>query len=287
MMAKKLLEELLEAELGSEKARMVPKSFDVIGDIAVMRFPEEVEEYKRTIAEAVMRTNKNVKTVLNQTSPVHGTLRLRGLDWVAGEKKTETIHHEYGCVYKIDLAKVYFSPRLSYERNRITALVKPREVIVNMFAGAGCYSIMIARNSEADKIYSIDINPDAVGLMKENITLNRVGYRVVPIFGDAGEIVEGRLKGVADRVLMPLPEMAYYYIEIAKVALKPEGGWIHYYDFTHAKKEEDPKEEIARKISARLEELGLKFELNFSRIVRNVGPNWYQIVLDVLTFGKT
>jgi len=286
-MAKKLLEELLEEELGSEKARMVPKSFDVIGDIAVIRFPKEVEGYEKTIAEAVMRTNKNVKTVLSQTSPVHGTLRLRGLAWVAGEKKTETIHHEYGCVYKIDLAKVYFSPRLSYERNRIAALVKPREVIVNMFAGVGCYSIMIARNSEADKIYSIDINPDAVGLMEENIKLNRVGYRVVPILGDAREIVEGRLKGVADRVLMPLPEMAYYYIEIAKVALKPEGGWIHYYDFAHAKKEEDPKEEIARKVSARLEELGLKFELNFSRIVRDVGPNWYQIVLDILAFGKT
>lgn len=283
-MTKKLLEKLLEEELGAEKARTVPKSFDIVGDIAVIKVPEEVEEHKRTIAEAVMRANKHVKTVLNQTSPVHGTLRLRELEWIAGEKKTTTIHHEFGCVYKIDLAKAYFSPRLSYERNRIATLVKPGEVVVNMFAGVGCYSIIIARNSEAEKIYSMDINPDAVGLMEENIKLNRVGYRVVPILGDAREVIKGSLRELADRVLMPLPERAYDYIETANAALKPDGGWIHYYDFTHAKREEDPKEKTAKKVSERLEELGLKFEIRFSRIVRDVGPNWYQVALDILTF---
>lgn len=283
-MTKKLLEKLLEEELGAEKAGRVPKSFDIVGDIAVIKLPEEVEEHKRTIAEAVMRANKHVKTVVNQASPVHGTLRLRELEWIAGEKKTTTIHREFGCVYEIDLAKAYFSPRLSYERNRISALVKPREVVVNMFAGVGCYSIIIARNSEAEKIYSIDINQDAVRLMEENIKLNRVRYRVVPILGDTIEIIEGRLRGVADRVLMPLPERAYDYIEAANVALKPEGGWIHYYDFTHAKKEEDPKEKTARKVSERLEELCLKFKICFSRIVRDVGPNWYQVALDILIF---
>jgi len=283
-MAKKLLEKLLEEDLGAEKARVVPKSFDIVGDIAVIKVPDEIEEYKRAIAEAVMRANKHVKTVLNQTSPVHGTLRLRGLEWIAGEKKTATIHREFGCVYKIDLAKAYFSPRLSYERNRIAVLVKPGEVVVNMFAGVGCYSVIIARKSEAEKIYSLDINSDAVGLMEENIKLNRVGYPVVPMRGDAREVIEENLRGVADRVLMPLPERAYDYIEAANVALKPEGGWIHYYDFTHAKKEEDPKEKTAKRVSKRLEVLGLKFELRFSRVVRDVGPNWYQIALDILTF---
>lgn len=282
-MAKKLLERLLEEELGAEKAKMVPKSFDIVGDIAVIKISEEIEEHKRAVAEAVMRANKHVKTVLNQTSPVYGTLRLRELEWIAGEKKTTTIHREFGCVFKIDLAKAYFSPRLSYERNRIAMLVKPGEVVVNMFAGVGCYSIIIARNSEAEKIYSMDINPDAVGLMEENIKLNKVGYRVVPILGDAGEVIERRLRGVADRVLMPLPERAYDYIEAANAALKPEGGWIHYYDFIHAKKEEDPEEKTAKKVSERLEELGLKFEIRFSRVVRDVGPNWYQVALDILT----
>jgi len=286
-MAKKLLEKSLEEELGAEKARMVPKSFDIVGDIAVMRFPEGVEEHKRAIAEAIMRANKQVRTVLNQTRPVHGTLRLRGLEWVSGEKKTTTIHREFGCAYKIDLAKAYFSPRLSHERNRIASLVKPGEVIVNMFAGVGCYSIIIARKSEAERVYSMDINRDAVGLMEENIKLNRVEYRVVPILGDAEKVIKGSLRGLADRVLMPLPEKAYDYIEAANMALKPHGGWIHYYDFTHAKKEEDPKEKTAEKVSAKLGELGLKFEIRFSRIVRDVGPSWYQIGLDILTSYKT
>ncbi len=286
-MAKGLFKKILEDELGVEKANTIPKSFDIVGDIAVIRLPEEAKKYKRTVAEAIMKVDKHVKTVLNQVSPVHGTLRLRELEWVAGERRTETIHHEFGCAYKVDLTKAYFSPRLSYERNRIAMLVKPGEIVVNMFAGVGCYSIIIAKKSKAAKIYSIDINPDAVRLMKENVKLNRVEYRVIPILGDAERVIEEKLRGIADRVLMPLPERAYDYIEVANSALRPDGGWIHYYDFIHARKDEDPRRKTIEKTSERLEELGIKFEIPFSRVVRNVGPNWYQVVLDILIFRGT
>jgi tRNA G37 N-methylase Trm5 len=45
-------------------------------------------------AAAVMRAHKNVKTVLAQTSAVHGDFRLREFKFVAGENRTVTTHRE-------------------------------------------------------------------------------------------------------------------------------------------------------------------------------------------------
>jgi len=257
------------------------KSYDIIGDIAVIRIPDSLKNKRELIAEAVMQTHKHVKTVLQQTSPVSNEFRLRRLEWVTGERKTETFHKEYGCVFKVDLEKCYFSPRLSYERMRIAKQVKPGEVVVNMFAGVGCYSILIVKHSQASRIYSIDLNSDAVQYMLENVLLNKVHNRVVPIHGDAEIFVQQTLKNSADRVLMPLPEKAYEYLDYALLALKPAGGWIHYYDFEHAKKSENPIEKTEARVMEKLRRLNVNFEIPFHRIVRGVGPNYFQIVLDV------
>jgi len=261
--------------------RLLSSSYDVVGDIAVLRIPKTLEHRSKIMAEAVMQINKHVKTVLHQVSPVSGDLRLRKLEWIAGEKKTETVHREAGCIFKVDLEQCYFSPRLSHERMRIARIVKPGEVIVNMFAGVGCYSIIIAKHVKAEKVYSIDINPVAVQYMQENIKLNKLEGIVEPIEGDSEDIIKNRLLDIADRVLMPLPERAYEYLECANLALKSSGGWIHYYDFEHAGKDEDPIEKTKKRVSEKLLRLNIRFDIPSSRIVRAVGPRWYQIVLDI------
>jgi len=275
------LRTFLAGKLEPWELKLLYKSYDVVGDIAVIRVPDSLQHRREVIAEAIMQTHKRVKTVLCQTGPVSDDFRLRKLLWVAGEKKTETIHREHGCVFKVDLEACYFSPRLSYERMRIARLVQPDEVVINMFAGVGCYSIIIAKHSEAQKIYSIDINPVAVQYMKENVRLNKVEERVVTVQGDAKRVIEEKLRSVANRVLLPLPERAYEYLDYALLALKPFGGWIHYYDFEHAKKGEKPIEKIESKVCKRLQELSVNFEVPFGRVVRGVGPNWFQIVLDI------
>jgi len=272
---------LLTNKLEPWELKLVYKSYDIVGDIAIIRVPESFEERSKIIAEAVMQTHKRVKTVWRQARPVSGDFRLRGLEFVLGERKTETLHREHGCVFKVDLEKCYFSPRLSYERMRIARQVQPREVILNMFAGVGCYSIVIAKHSEAEKIFSIDINPVAIHYMQENIKLNKAEERVIPVQGDAKKVIEERLQNVADRVLMPLPERAYEYLDYALLTLKPTGGWIHYYDFEHAKKPEDPIEKVKTRVSEKLKKFNVDFEISFQRIVRGVGPNWFQVVLDI------
>ncbi len=275
------LKTLLAGKLEPWELRLLYKSYDIIGDIAVIRVPESLKQRREIIAEAIMQTHKRVKTVLCQAGPVSGDFRLRELEWVFGERKTETIHREFGCVFKVDLERCYFSPRLSHERMRIAQQVQPGEVVVNMFAGVGCYSIIIAKHSKAKKICSIDINPVAIQYMQENIRLNKVEEQVVSIHGDAKDVVEEGLRNTADRVLMPLPEKAYEYLDSAVLALKPTGGWIHYYDFEHAKKEENPIEKIKTKTCRKLQRLGVSFGVPFGRVVRITGPNWYQVVVDI------
>jgi len=276
------LKDKLASMLAPSELKALHRSFDIVGDIAILKIPKNLENKSRLIAEAVMQMNKNVKTVLGQVSPVSGEMRLRKLEWLGGERKTETIHKEYGCLFKVDLAKCYFSPRLSYEHMRVAKQVKPGEIVINMFAGVGCFSIMIAKYSKAKKVYSIDINPAAVHYMRENVKLNGVEAIVEPIEGDAKEIIKSRLKGVATRVLMPLPEKAYEYLDYALMALESRGGVIHYYDFEHARKSEDPVEKTIKKVSMKLSNLNVGFRILSARVVRTVGPRWYQIVLDIL-----
>jgi len=228
-----------------------------------------------------MDTHREVKSVWRQVSSVSGDYRLRRLEFLLGKKTTETRYKEHGCVYKTDLRKAYFSPRLSYERLRIAGLIQKGEAVLNMFAGVGCYSIAIAKHAEPMKVYSIDINPYAFHYLQENIRLNRVEKTVVPIQGDAKTVTENKLQNVVDRVLMPLPERAYEYLDYALLALKPMGGWIHYYDFEYAKKNENPVEKAETKVSEKMRILCSNFQVGFGRIVRPIGPRWYQVVLDI------
>jgi tRNA (guanine37-N1)-methyltransferase len=278
---RKRLRKLLSDILPPEDLANVYNSYDIVGNVAIMRLTEASQRYGQAIAEAIMAGHRNVRTVLAQTSPVYGDFRLRKLVYVAGENKTTTVHKESGCLFAVDVEKCYFSPRLFYERMRIAKLIKNGEVVVNMFAGVGCFSIIIAKHSNPEKVYSIDVNPAAILCLQENIRLNRVYGKVVPIFGDAKEVIEKRLCHVADRILMPLPEKALEYLPHALLAIKDTGGWIHHYDFEHAKKNENPIEKVKRKAAEKLENLDVDFEMPTGRIVRTTGPNWHQIALDI------
>jgi len=275
------LKTVLADKLEPEQLKQIYKTYDIVGDIAVIRVPEPLRHHSKLIAEAIMSTHREVKAVWRQSSSVSGDYRLRSLEFLLGEKTTETLYKEHGCVYKIDLRKAYFSPRLSYERLRIAELIQPGEVVVNMFAGVGCYSIAIAKHSEPLKVFSIDVNPCAFQYLHENIRLNRVADVVVPIQGDAKKVTEKELQNAADRVLMPLPERAYEYLDYAMLALKPTGGWIHYYGFEYAKKNENPVETAETKMSEKMRRLCSNFRVEFGRIVRPIGPRWYQVVLDI------
>ena len=156
------------------------------------------------------------------------------------------------------------------------AAVKDGEVVVNMFAGVGSFSLVIARLKRA-KVYSIDLNPYAIKYMKRSLELNRLKGEVIPILGDAREVIEERLKGEADRVLMPLPERANEFLRHAILALK-SGGFVHYYRHSFGLDESDAASRVVNEVKALIDR---RFEVLGWRRVREVGPRWFEIVLDL------
>jgi len=271
--------ELLEDKLAPRLLASVPRAIDFVGDIAIIEIPPELDAYKSIIGEAILKTQKNVQTVLAKASAVSGTYRTREFSVIAGEPKAETIHREYGCKYYVDLAKTYFSPRLSYEHKRVASLVKEGEAIVDLFCGVGPFAIQIAKTHENVKVYAVDVNPYAIKFLKKNIRVNRVEDKVHPILGDAKQAAAKTLSGVADRVIMNLPERAIEFVDAACETLKPEGGVVHFYSFISGAK---AMENMKRNFTEATEKNGRRVEkILFSRLVRETAPHEWQAVLDV------
>jgi tRNA (guanine37-N1)-methyltransferase len=275
-----MLKNVLAGVLPAEEASQVYSAFDQVGDIVIIKIPDSLAPKKQVVADAILANVKTAKAVFAQASAVKGDYRIRELEFIAGENRTVTDYREHACRFKVDVARAYFSPRLSTERQRIASLVQDGETVVNMFAGIGTYSIIIARAVKTCRVYSIDSNPVANELCIQNAKMNKVADRVVPICADATEAIKARLAGVADRVIMPLPERAREFVGPAVLALKEDGGVVHYFAHVKADGKQKAKEEAGARDAA---EAFAPFncEIMETTVVREVGPRIYQIVADV------
>ncbi|MEM4576301.1 MAG: class I SAM-dependent methyltransferase family protein [Candidatus Nezhaarchaeales archaeon] len=280
MTRKGLLRELTKKIAPPNLLEKVPKGFEIIGDIAILNIPRELEEYRFNVAETLLNYLKpRIRLVVRRTSPAKDPERVHNYEILAGSGSFETLHRESGCVFKLDISKVFFTSRLQYERYRIASIVKPGELIINMFAGVGPYSIIIAKRVPGVKVYSIDVNPEAYRFMVENIKLNNVEDKVVPLLGDASEVIDTHdLKGIADRVLMPSPEHAINHLVKAVKALKRE-GFIHYYDV--ACRVDDLQGYVEDKVSPILDDLNLEWKISFVRPIRSVAPYKRYVCADI------
>jgi tRNA (guanine37-N1)-methyltransferase len=269
----------LQNKLPPHLLASLPHSMDFIGDIAIIEIPSELKPYRNSIGKAVLKTKPNLRTVVAKASAVSGTYRLRKFSVIAGEHKTETVHREHGCQYYLDISKAYFSPRLSYEHKRVSSAVHEHEAVVDLFAGVGPFAIQIAKTHENVKVYAIDMNPHAVEYLKRNVRLNRAMGKVHPILGNARQIVKERLRGVAHRVIMNLPEKALDFVDVACQALKPKGGTVHFYSFIT---ESCSLNDLKASFSEAVQTCGREgADIRFSRIVRETAPHESQVVLDV------
>jgi len=269
------LKEELEGKIPKGKLGFLRTGFDIIGDVAVIEIPQELESRKLLIAKALVKVHPSVKTVCRKLSEREGTFRLRKMEILAG-KRTETEHRECGCTYRLDLAKVYFSPREATERQRIAGQVKPRETVMVFFAGVGPYAIMIAKKQNA-RVYAIEINPDAVRYMKENVRINRVQEKVEPVLGDVKKLAKAFF-GKCDRVVMPLPMEGYKFLPEAFACLRKKGGIIHFYHYAH---EDDLYSEADGFVRRAARKAGRSIKILRRRKVLPYGPRVFKICLDI------
>ncbi len=285
------LKEALKGVLDESELKKVVKSYDIIGDTILIRVHSDLESKRGIIAEALHKIYPHVRSIAAVPLYAHTdrVYRTRDLEVIWGDENMETTHKESGCLFKVNPKRVFFSPRLSYERMRVASKVMAGETIINMFSGVGCFSIIIARMQPQTKIYSIDVNPYAYEYMNENVRLNRMEGRVIPILGDVREeLKKSGLEGVADRVLMPLPEEAHSFLPLAVRALKLDkegaGGVIHYYDVSTGRKDDDlfvmPIKRVRGIISSVFGD-SLRLKIEEKRIVRSVAPRRYHVVLDL------
>ncbi len=272
----RMLKKALESILSTNENEELISAFDQIGDIIIVRIPESLLSKKKIIGETLLNEVKIAKSVFYQTSAVEGDFRTRNLEILAGEDSTETEYKEFGCRFLVDVENAFFSPRLSTERERIANLIQDGEIMTNMFAGIGMFSIMAAKKKKCT-VFSLDINPIASKLCEKNIEMNKLAGKVISINGDASKIIEEQLMDKSDRTLMLLPERSDEFLESAINTTK-DGGIIHYYSHIHADKKSE-----AGKLSEEhyLQVTPVKSEILFSKIVRAVGPRYYQTVVDV------
>jgi tRNA (guanine37-N1)-methyltransferase len=272
------LEKVLAQQLPSSIVPLVSKSFDVIGDIAIIELSPTTEPFEKNIAEALMKVHKSVKTVYSKAGPITDSQRLRPLHHVLGAFRTVTIHKELGCRFKIDISKAYFSPRLSSEHNRVAEQVQPGECVVDMFAGVGPFSILIAKRLEDVQVNAIDANLEAVKLIRENAKLNKVQDRIRVWPGDARAVIKDNLVGIATRVIMNHPSQSREFLEPACQTLRRDGGILHYYTFADGlDSESKARKELTNAIDGSVWTIESPAA---THKVRGVAPMKWQIVVD-------
>lgn len=264
--------DLLTEFLSQDEIGKVRFSFDIIGDIAIIEVPEELEERGARIGEALMKAHRHIKAVYRKSSEVRGEERIREFVHLAGETRTLTFHKEHGCTFKVDISKAYFSPRLSYERQRILKFTGDGEVVVDMFAGVGPFAVLLAKYRDV-KVYAIDVNANAYELLIENIKLNKVRGKVVPLLGDSRALAP---RGVASRVIMNLPMKASEYLRDAMDSVK--SGVIHFYALSREDDLFDSWVKFIRKVG---EEKGRNVEILGTRVVRPYAPRKHHVVVDI------
>ncbi|MFN3528030.1 MAG: class I SAM-dependent methyltransferase [Candidatus Altarchaeaceae archaeon] len=265
------LKDLLKGILSDEELKILPRSFDIIGDIAIIEIPPELEKKEKVIAEALLKF-KNIKVVAKKAGIFEGEFRTRNVEIIGGENRTETIHKELSCKYILDIEKVYFSERLENERLRILNLVKDNEKILVMFAGVGPYAILLSKKKNVE-VYAIELNPVAYEYMIKNVKLNKVNVNC--ILGDVRietpKLVEK--VGKFDRIIMPLPKDAGNFLDVALKAIK-KGGIIHYYGFS-----DDPKK-FANEVKNTVKNLNYEIEILNAVKCGSYSPRVYRICVD-------
>lgn len=233
-----LARKLTKKELGKLRA-----SFDVVGDIAIIEIAKGLSKKEKIIADEILKTNKNVKTVAKKVGGHVGKYRLQRLKIILGPKKTETEARESGLRMQLDVSKCYFSPRLSHERLRIASQIKKGEEVLVMFSGVAPYPLVFAKHSPARIIYGIELNPVAHKYATKNVLLNNLGNKIILFKGDAKKVVP-KLNKKFDRIVMPLPKGGESFLATALKAAK-KGAAIHFYDFLPEGEFEKAKKKIA------------------------------------------
>lgn len=255
-------------DLPEDLRPLVPRKWERLGDVLIVRFPNELEHYEVELAGAYAKELK-VKAVLREMGVITGVTRRPNLRVLFGGD-TETVHPEGNILYKLDPTQVMFASGNFDEKKRMSHLDCRGETVVDMFAGIGYFALPVAKNARARKVIACEINPAAYHYLVENIALNRVQDVIEPVLGDNRDL-PGEM--IADRILMGYIGTEPFLPKALRL-IKP-GGIIHYHDVAGM---EDCPGKMLRAIGRACE--GRRFDVLYAHQVKSYGPCTSHMVVD-------
>lgn len=289
------IKNVIEGKVPKKYFNFIPKSYDIIGQIAIVEFNNEIDELninynlKKEIAKAIVIVNSKVNTVFEKASKVKGKYRRRELRLIYGTEKYETVYRENKCVFKLDVKKTFFTPRLVFERNRISSLkYKEGEIVFDLFAGVGTIAIQIAKSKNV-QVYAFDINPYAYSYLLKNLNLNNLKGVTLPFNINVRDLITSdNLREIfhnkVDRVIMNLPESALNFIDVACFVLKKKDSILHSYHFCNKKA---PISNALINLEQTLQENNYRVKkVLHSRVVKAYSPTQDLVVIDSLLVSE-
>jgi len=205
----------------------LPRSYDVVGDIVLIRLPESLREHRGEIGQALLRFVPGARLVVWDRG-VKGPQRVRQLERLAGEGSLRTYHRENGLQFLVDLERAYFSPRLAGEHARVAGEAREAEEVLDLFCGIGPFSLTLLARHPRSQVLAVDQNRDAIELLRENSRRLGLEKRLTAVAQRAEELLD-RGAATFDRVIMNLPHEGYKYLASVNRFVRP-GGILHYYE---------------------------------------------------------
>lgn len=260
---------------------MKKASFDIFGNIALVKFDKEINiKDKKNFANKLLKDNKSVKTVLEKKGKFKGRLRKQETKHLAGLKTKEALYRENGCVFRLNIDSVYFSPRLSNERREVSQKIKKGEEVLVMFAGVSPYSVVIAKNSLARMVYSNEINKEANKYSRLNAELNKVKNRIIFLDGDIKRIAPrlAKQKKKFDVIVMPRPQLKEAFLKEAFTLSKTGklGTRIFYYDFC----KEEEINSVVERVKKEAKKSNKRIKILKVKKAGEIAPYKYRIRID-------
>ena len=264
----------LSKEIPSDLISKIPDKWEKVGDVCIFKLHHDLEKYSKIIGEKYAGVLQ-CKTILNDIGGITGTYRIPKTKIIYGSNDTVTIHKENGIRFKLDPQKIMFSSGNLDERLRMATISEEKEIVVDLFAGIGYFTLPMAVYSKPKKIFACEINPVAYDYLCENIVLNNVLNVVEPLKGDNRNVAP---KNVADRIIMGYLGGTYNFLPTALECLKDSKGIIHYHDKIPEKKFPD---EPIKKIREIADKYDRKVKLLKHKQVKSYAPGINHYVLDI------
>lgn len=222
----------------------LPRSFDVVGDIVLVRIPSGLEDQAREIGAALLRFVPGARLVGSDLG-VHGPERRRSIKPLAGTGGWRTRHRENGLEIEVDLERAYFSPRLAREHARVAKTIAVGDRVYDLCCGVGPFALTIARDGRAARVTAVDSNPHALDLLRATLRRHPFGGRIVAVEARIEEFVPSAEP--VERVVLNLPHEGIKYLpSVARAVVR--SGRLYYYEVT-------PRTELERRGETLLQSL--------------------------------